>query len=42
MFATDEAEVGASADDVDPGEEDMRALTIWDSLVTLIVSESEN
>ena len=41
MFAADEAEVGASVDDVDPGEEDMRALTIWDNLATLIVSKSE-
>ena len=42
MFAADEAEVGASVDDVDPGEEDMRALTIWDNLATLIVSKIRN
>lgn len=37
MFSTDEAEVAASADDVELGEEGIRLEMIWDNLARLIV-----
>jgi hypothetical protein len=40
MFSTDEAEVAASPDDVELGEEGVMLEKIWDSLARLIVPES--